>query len=889
MGHAFFPNEDVAVPAFKGRAGGVSALVCPRCSVGGPSDTRETVTARRRPERVSLRMRVHPMTRTALALALVALTQGLLPEPAAAQAPLRKIGEMELQLAGLAAVLDPVNPVVPKNTPAGVQVIVRAGGRQLTAAEVETLVGGSFFIEAEISGPGLPRTITTPDLDGGEELPKDPLILPLPGLNAAGDYELSNIRIVCGGRAVMGVLPEAATLKVIDQVLVTKLVTRPLTLDELREKGIEITSRDYTGFQFSLALRLESEVVNLDFPVVFDRKGVVVPQPIDTREMDPTRKVETPNVPRPPAMIVPLMLLPEGEADAGPKAPLTLPNGEPVRIPSVLVIPGNVGYLKQFFSAVVYVANGTPLGSRLFVRDIKGKIQLPPGDDLAPGNADDPLYLAKRIGEDVPPAERPILGVGPDEAPGTEDDVSVFAPGEQGQAEWVLVGNGEGFHKIDIALGATLDGLPTGPVKVKGAATGGVLVRNPYFDVTFTVPSVVRDGERFKASITLNNIGQGDAQNVQIELDAARMSGLQLLSDAGQSVPRIAAGEAHAFEYEFKSLRTGKVVATYLRFDPDAGVDVRGRVDFTIGVTDEGVPLSPDTLVLPASVNLLPGPVSYAAMRVLGQAWSIANAPRGSLPARITRITRDQVEQKALALAEAGLRVTLRDEGDRELALQEALRDLVLDFWGGEPVDPGFDRLLRESEAGRALTEALGAALAPAADAAGGAAAFERALAEVASSGPDFLSLSVVGATDVALTDSLGRHTVFERAPGGAHTSAIPGAVILPLGPPDTAPFVGVVTAPVATGYRLDVTGPAAITLTAPQGGSFVRGTVNADGRAVLAIDLARPGDWVLEQDLDGDGTFEAQRAVASETLEPQGPELLTAGDHRPGDAAARG
>ena len=817
------------------------------------------------------------MTRTALALSLVALANGLLPAPAAAQAPLRKIGEMELQLAGLGAVLDPVNPVVPKNTPAGVQVIVRAGGRQLTAAEVETLVGGSFFIEAELNGPGLPRTITTPDLDSGEPLPADRLILPLPGLNVAGDYELSNIRIVSGGRAVMGVLPEVATLKVIDQVLVTKLVTRPLTLDELKQKGIEITSKDYTGFQFSLALRLESEVVNLDFPVVFDRKGVVVPQPIDTTVNDPTRTVERPAVPQPPAMIVPLMLLPEGEWDGGPKVPLTLPNGEPVRIPSVLVIPGNVGYLKQFFSAVVYVANGMPQGTRLFVRDIAGKIQLPPGDDLAPGTADDPLYLAKRIGEDVPPAERPILGIGPDETPGTEDDVAVFAPGEQGQAEWVLVGNGEGFHKIDIALGATLEGLPTGPVKVKGAASGGVLVRNPFFDVTFTVPSVVRDGETFKASITLNNIGQGNGQDVHIKLDAARMSGVQLLGDAEQSVPLIAAGEAHAFEYEFKSLRTGKVVATYLRFDPEPGANVQGRVDFTIGVTDEGVPLSPDTLVLPASVNLLPGAVSYQAMRVLGQAWSIANAPRGSLPARITRITRGTVEQKAIALAEAGLRVTLRDADDREAALGEALRDLALDFWGGDPVDPGFDRLLRESGAGRAFTEALGAAIAPAADAAGGPAAFEGALAEVAASGPDFLSLSVVGGADVALTDSLGRRTVLERLPDGARTSAVPGAMLLPLGSPETAPIVGLLTEPVATGYRLDVSGPAAISLTAPQGGAFVRGTVNADGRAVLAIDLARPEAWVLEQDMDGDGVFELQRPVAMETLEPRGPELLAA------------
>ena len=117
MGHAFFPSEDVAAPASQGRPGGVSpvcASAAPQCRL--ESDTSETVTAAPPPGRSSFRMRVRSMTRTALALSLVALANGLLPAPAAAQAPLRKIGEMELQLAGLGAVLDPVNPVVPKNT-----------------------------------------------------------------------------------------------------------------------------------------------------------------------------------------------------------------------------------------------------------------------------------------------------------------------------------------------------------------------------------------------------------------------------------------------------------------------------------------------------------------------------------------------------------------------------------------------------------------------------------------------------------------------------------------------------------------------------------------------------------------------------------------------------
>jgi hypothetical protein len=54
---------------------------------------------------------------------------------------------------------------------------------------------------------------------------------------------------------------------------------------------------------------------------------------------------------------VPVLL--EGTWRAGTKAGrafLTLEGGQDVRIPSVLVIPCNVGYLKQFF----LVANGAP-------------------------------------------------------------------------------------------------------------------------------------------------------------------------------------------------------------------------------------------------------------------------------------------------------------------------------------------------------------------------------------------------------------------------------------------------------------------------------------------------------------------------------------------------
>ncbi len=112
------------------------------------------------------------------------------------------------------------------------------------------------------------------------------------------------------------------------------------------------------------------------------------------------------------------------------------------------------------------------------------------------------------------------------------------------------------------------------------------------------------------------------------------MSGLDLATgETGlQTIPTLAAGDSKTLTFRFESLKTGKVVATYLHLDLGRRHRRRGSLHFTLGVGERGVALSPDTLVLPSAVDVLPASVIEAAMRVLGQAWSIANAPEGTLP-----------------------------------------------------------------------------------------------------------------------------------------------------------------------------------------------------------------------------------------------------------------
>lgn len=806
----------------------------------------------------------------------------LLSASAWAQSPSRKIGELELQLLGIQASVDPTNPTVPKNIASGVRVVVTAGGRTLDVSEVARFLGtAAFLAEAELSGPGLRDTITIPQRAPEDPLPADPLLLPLPPLNVSGDYTITNVRLVTGSKSLLDAQPPRVPLKVIDQILVTSVKTRPLTLDEMRDKGIVLDSDDYLGFDFSLGLKLESTVVNLSFPVVFDRQGVVVPQPPAAPPVDASRDSAKapPTVPE-SVSILPIMLtaIPESESAGQSNAPITFWEGQPIRIPSVLVIPGNVGYLKQFFSAQLFVANGAPIGAPLTLRDVTGTIKLPLGADLQRGgdnvpNSDDPLVLATTV-KGAQPETLPVRGVGPDGEAGTSDDVASFAPAEQGVAEFLLRGDKEGFHTIDLDIKATLDGLPVGPVKIGGKAAGGVLVRNPYFDVSFSVPSTVRRNEKFKVFMTVSNVGQGAANDLTVTLDQLALAGAALLSEGVVNVPVIKPGEARVVTFEFRSNTTGAVVASYLGFHGDSSSSVSGSLKFKLGVGERGVPLSPDTLALPASVESLPPALVDAAMRVLGQGWSLAGAPPGSLAAGVTRISRAVVQQRALALAEAGLRMSLGEP------LHSAVSDLTADFFSPRELDPGFDQLLRQTEAGRDLARAMGDALAVAAGSPLGALAEEEALASLLASGPDFISFaaSAGSSVDVTVTDGLGRRLVANRSADAIGTSAIPGGAFVPLGAATEAPFLGVLAQPAASPYAVEMSGGAELSFTLPRGdGSFVRAEITSPYRARVIVDLTRPDSLRLEEDQDGDGSFEASQQIPTVELAIPGPALLSA------------
>ena len=88
---------------------------------------------------------------------------------------------------------------------------------------------------------------------------------------------------------------------------------------------------------------------------------------------------------------------------------------------------------------------------------------------------------------------------------------------------------------------------------------------------------------------------------------------------------------------------TGEVTASYVK----VGEGVSAGLALVTGVGDRNIPLSPDSLILPEPVKHLPPNVVEAARALLGQAWSIANAPAGSLPQGIAKVTKQTVVESS--------------------------------------------------------------------------------------------------------------------------------------------------------------------------------------------------------------------------------------------------
>lgn len=582
-----------------------------------------------------------------------------------------------------------------------------AGSVRVDVSGVDVPQGA--VVQATLRGPSL-ATLT---LIGQ---PGSPLLLP--PLRVVGDYQLDQIRLMVpapGGGGLVPVLegsPSSIPIRVFDEVLVSRVTSRPLTGDEIKEKGIFIDEKNFRAVEFEVGFVLDGKTIPVRFPVVspaFRQSTEIIPAAELEARLKQASEINQqiglgtslPKELQAAQVNIDIQgfnfqFVEEGEQDLALKIP---------PIPALMVIPGNIGFLNQFFSVQVFTENAAPLDSGLSVFDVTAQLRLPSGPDLVPSTSfedpgDDPLRFARVGASRTIQPTQPILRPGPDGKLGTQDDVGRLFPGESGQAEFLVEGLQEGLHVMDLDLTASLEGLAAGVVKIKGKAAGSVLVRNPKFSMAFSHPRTIRAGEPYDAYVTILNTSQTPANEVSITLPSSAVSGAVLESDPIVTLGTLIPGQTATAKFRLRSQRTGSISFSNFSSSDDR---LQGRFRLRMGVDERGVALSPDSLAFPEFASALPTQVLDAANRVLGQALSVATAAQ--LPQGVQRVSRSAITSRILELAEAGQRVRYGDP------LRRVLPDLLFDWMSGRSLDAGFDQIVRETDAGREWREALAGAM----------------------------------------------------------------------------------------------------------------------------------------------------------------------------------
>ncbi len=661
----------------------------------------------------------------------------------------RWLAREQILLYGLGLKVEPEHQTVPKDIATIVSTYLQA-----PAMPPSSLFPSPKDVEvrATLRGPSLssPVQLVTPLNEPFE----------IPPLQRAGLHSLDNIRVVQGGKVLFYGVPESVTIQVIEQLLVTEVTARALTATEIREKGIAFDQTNFQAYNFTAAFAVKpGEEIKINFPVLLPKLAPVQDVSLAVAKIPGIRG---------PVLQKVSTILPDTLKIAQTQIPNLTVRGftlgvEELQqqglsippIPGVIVIPGDIGFLNQYFSVMLMVGNVAPEGSGLIVENLQAEIALPPGNDTVVGSGDDPLRMAVTE-KGVWPGTQPIAKPGPDGKLGTADDEDSLGPGESGNAEFLVEGRREGSHVVEMEITGTLTGLPVGPVAIRGRAAGAVLVRNPSFTLTFTHPEIVNDGEEYDLDVTITNTSQSPANFVSVNLYPRNISGASLVNpeDNTREIESIPTEDSATVSFRLRSKVTGTVYASTL----DSDEKVAGRFELKTVVGELGIPLSPDSLVLPKEAASLPLDLRRAAVGLLGKAYATATAPASSLPKDVMRFTKKMVWDRAVEVAEAGLRYTLHEP------LGDTAKHLLMDVMGngyarlaekypGEEQQNdleaaqkdfvGFDDLRRRSFRGDVLADAFSAILAEDLQALG-ALSFHRDFAETVSYRPQHLSVLIM-------------------------------------------------------------------------------------------------------------------------------------------------
>ena len=128
--------------------------------------------------------------------------------------------------------------------------------------------------------------------------------------------------------------------------------------------------------------------------------------------------------------------------------------------------------------------------------------------------------------------------------------------------------------------------------------------------------------EEFDLLLTLTNTSTSPANLLSIKLPASRMSGAEVVGSDTAAIDTLLPGEVEVMEYRIRPTVTGRVVASAARSDSH----INPRFELTLGVGENGIPLSPTTIVLPRSTESLPRELVRQSLGLVGLGFSLALA-----------------------------------------------------------------------------------------------------------------------------------------------------------------------------------------------------------------------------------------------------------------------
>lgn len=620
--------------------------------------------------------------RAVLLVVLAALFAFPYQDPAFAQQAPEAWVTGQVLITGPTVTVEPASQIVPLNV--GTAVNTRY-------ADGHTAPPEGWLLMADLSGPAY-GTASLPL----QTLPNQPFHIPPQPV--AGQYQLSNIRLVAGGN-VTPTAPSLAVIQVSD-IVISSVTSRPMTMEELQDSGIIVNQDDFKAYRYTVGLGLSSGEVQIDLPVLYSASDPDAP-PIIPRKLGLQGPPPPPNMPLPP---------PSPELEAIDIVPFNLRGFDPdslddpeipgLHLSGLLVFPSRITFLNQFFIVGLVVSNGAPGGSPLTLSNVTATIRFPGGSGFTVRATNPPGYLSGSL---------PILASG---------GVAMLGPGMQGQGEYDVTTPNAGTYTVSIDFQGDLSGLPSGqPVSVRGTANGVVVVRDPTFKVTFSHPAVVRQGDEYSLQVTISNTSQATANQLRVNLPSNLISGAYLLSAPDNSDTRgpfdLGPGESVTEEFLLFATKTGQVTTTTVKAPPGGSAQIL----LTTGVGDGDIPLSPDTLVLPKVVNdEMPPDLVEAALNFLGLGWSLATAPPDQIPQGLAQVSEAEVRFRANQLTSLARYLKIGEEG--EYPLQAALAELTLQWLGNQHADVAFDGLRRLPPSaaapakGTVLAQALGSHLA---------------------------------------------------------------------------------------------------------------------------------------------------------------------------------